>query len=213
MAVDETRLYTHYKKVAIKHFNALKMMYNELIASSQNTSNQDHKSLLYDAFYISGYILEGASVYVIFRYIQWNPNVEIPIKKKLSYLLGINDNSNDYTNNYISNNTSFRFRAEIDANNQPIDGPLRQESNTFLRNLNNHSVFDYTKSEYTGETIVDFFSGTHSSLPQLLQKWDANKRYFLESDFDENRLTISLEDIEEIIEFCDETIIPYIKNR
>jgi hypothetical protein len=209
---DATLLYTHYKEVAFKHFNALKMMYNELKTSAQNTSSEDYKSLLYDAFYISGYILEGASVYVIFRNIQWNPTVEIPIKKKLNYLLGIKDNSNDYTNNYISNNTSFRFRAETDANNQPIDGPLRKESNNFLRNLNNHSVFDYTESKYTGETIVDFFSGTHNGLPQLLQKWDANKRYFVESDFVANRLTISLADIEKIIEFCDETIIPYLMN-
>lgn len=188
---DATKLYTHYKDVALKHFDALRMMCQKLKKTS-NAGCKEYKNLLYEAYYISGYILEGASVYVIFKHIDWKDSIEIPVGK------GHRERELTDTNNFNSASSALPTT----------------DAKVLFANLHNHNIKEYTNSTFTGCSSVPFFRGdqdTDASIPTLLKVWDANKRYFLEQDFIDAGLSITADNIEEIIEFCRKHIIRYIK--
>ena len=188
---DATKLYTHYKDVALKHFDALKLMYQKLKTTS-DAGCKEYKNLLYEAYYISGYILEGASVYVIFKHIDWKDSIEIPVGK------GHKERELTETNNF---NSAGSVLPTTDAK-------------VLFANLHNHNIKKYSIPTFTGCTSVPFFRGDQdkdTSIPSLLIEWDANKRYFLEQDFIDAGLSITADNIKEIIDFCKKHIIRYIK--
>ena len=173
----------HYKEAALKHYNALKLMYEKIIDCKNN--GEDYKCLVYDAYYISGYIFEGVSVYVIFNNFKWKENIEIPI-----------GNFDDAFEEYMNEDN---YEGICPFNDD-------EEAQKFCRLLTNHKINRYTRKCYTGESYsgVPFLDETEwHNVPYSINKWDANKRYFCETDFNDCNLIVNEREIKKIINFCD----------
>ena len=190
---NPTLLYTNYRDVALKHFDALNGMYNQLLTLGCANSPK-YKNLLYDAYYISGYILEAASVYIIFKNNKWDENIEIPAKGRNNY--GPLILSSNFTDGIQHFHTS--------------DAPSLQDA------LRLHNVWDYTKRQYTRIYGKVFFDERHnpSQIPRLLREWEADRRYYCEDEYETlfrtSGLKINIKKLKGIIDFLQKNIIPLI---
>lgn len=191
--IDNTRCWPHYRDAALKHYYALKKMQEEL-CSIGSANSIEYESMLCDAFYISGYIFEGASVYTIFKHMRWKRNIEIPIK------------STEYDRLFDSANykSGRCFFSAAERSSGTVGD--------FFKQLRGHLFQEYTKDQKTGYFEEPFFNGDfdNSCIPQRLKDWNPDKRYFCKGDYQMRGISISISDISEILEFCETYIIPIL---
>ncbi len=192
---NPTLLVNNYREVAVKHYEAIRMMYGQLNITS-GANSPKYRNLLYDAYYLSGYVLEAASVYKIFKNINWKDSKEIPAK-------------------------GTRFSPLLDAHNynNGVVHFTRSDAESFQQNLRSHNFMKYTMTRHTGCSTEPFFCGdcdpdlsnTNPICPELLKIWNADKRYYCESLFNTpGGATINGEMLLNIINFFKDYIIKII---
>lgn len=175
-------IYEEYLECAKKHLKSCQQLLKCL------TENTDNKEAYLDIWYLSGYIIEGLTVYSAYKINNWNPITNI----KSKYDIGFSKRTHlDY----------FRCRLHLSTNN-PV----------FPKGLINYSVQGHNYQSIIqgllikNPTFKDFpimGSGTvDNDVKILIDSWKPDIRYWYKAEEMENIPTLTVDLLKRLIETC-----------
>lgn len=145
--------YREYIRTAYKHLYSCEKLLDAYLSDTKNVSNTD-LSVLLELYYLTGYIMEGFTVYLVYKKGGWVPNVDIQ----------------------HSPDPAFTARTHVDFYPNRITPKPRysiksHDFQSIIKNLcNNDPAYDILP--YFGNVIpVD------SDVRDLLDKWKPGVRY------------------------------------
>lgn len=170
-------LYEEYKSCAIKHLNACQA----LIESYQSSKNDNEA--LFDLYYLSGYILEGYTVYKAYQLYEWDRKKDIK----------------GYDEEFTKESGIVFYRNDIHGNN----GLLCVESHNFQaikERLSSQFSAEFKNVPYFGEEI-------DTKTRTLIQRWKPKLRYDKHSHFlKENGFLIDVNALKKLFCTCNEIL-------
>lgn len=176
--------YEDYLLLADRHIKSCEVMLERL--KSMQESDEYYKPLVYDTFYLIGYIVEGICVYCLYKWFGWD---------KGKY---IQDEDDDFLFQ-----TGITFgRRNLSKNSKKIKGSIYyiadHKFSEYIGLLSRDNVFCETYNEFP--YIID---DTDRTAINLIKEWSPEIRYkSIEKKNYQFEVIINKDDIEHLLKLC-----------
>ena len=196
--VDDDYTYPHYLDVCDKHLKVCKKMIEKMSLNS--------KDILLDIYYLCGYVLEGAFVYVLYKHNKWEPTLSIKKDSEMEKLARLRDID---PTNYVSG--SYHKQLGVYYSWRNADAHNKTPNDNFL-SIDKHNFQEYTKNlqtKFSGsskpEMQIPYLNTSCKISPitkSLIDQWTNELRYFTSDRIDSLGITISEDSIRELVNTC-----------